>query len=121
MSVKTHKDLEVWNKAVDLVTKIYLATKSFHREEVYGITSQLRRSAVSIPSNIAEGAARASKKEFSQFLSIALGSISETETQLIIAKNLKYISDIDFRKLENSLVQIRKMTLGLKKYINAKS
>ena len=121
MSVKTHKDLEVWNKAVDLVTEIYLATKSFPREEVYGITSQLRRSAVSIPSNIAEGAARASKKEFSQFLSIALGSISETETQLIIARNLKYINANNFNQLENNLIHIRKMTLGLKKYINAKS
>ena len=120
-SLKTHKDLEVWNKAVDLVTEIYLATNSFPKREIYGITSQLRRSSVSIPSNIAEGAARASKKEFSQFLSIALGSISETETQLIIARNLHYINDNNFHQLEDRLIHIRKMTLGLKKYINAKS
>ena len=81
MSIKTHKDLDVWNDAMELVTNIYKLTKSFPKDELYGLTSQMRRSAVSVPSNIAEGAARKNKAEFIQFLHIALGSSSELETQ----------------------------------------
>ena len=81
---RTHKDLDVWNKSIELAEKIYKVTSSFPKEEQYGIVSQIRRSVVSISSNIAEGAARNSKKEFIQFLYIALGSLSELETQLIL-------------------------------------
>ena len=84
MRLKTHKDLDVYQNSMELVTDIYHMTKFFPREEQYGLTSQIRRSAVSVPSNIAEGAARKSKPEFIQFLYIALGSLSELETQLII-------------------------------------
>jgi four helix bundle protein len=111
--MKTHKDLIVWQKSIDFVTEIYLFTKEFPKEEMYGLANQLRRSAVSIPSNIAEGAAKFSKKEFCQFLYISLGSASELETQLIICKNLKYLGpDID-TLIQIKLTEIRKMLLKL--------
>jgi len=86
--IKNHKDLEVWKKSMDLVSNIYKITEPFPNKELYGLTNQIRRAAVSVPSNIAEGAARSSKKEFIQFLYIALGSLSELETQIIIANSL---------------------------------
>jgi four helix bundle protein len=96
---------------MDLVTEIYRFTQSFPEQEKYGLTSQLRRAAVSVPSNIAEGAARNSKKDFARFLYISLGSLSEIETQLIIAENLEYCADIDFNT--ESLSEIRRLLLGL--------
>jgi len=110
--MKTHKDLDVWKESLELVTQIYELTKRFPKDEIYGLTSQIRRSAVSIPANIAEGAARNSKKEFIQFLHIGLGSLAELETELIIAKNLNYLNDNDdniFIKLDI----IGKMLTGL--------
>lgn len=91
--MKTHKDLLAWQKSIELVTEIYSITKDFPKEEIYGITSQIRRSAVSIPSNIAEGAGRRSLKELIQFLYIALGSLSELETQIIISHNISFITN----------------------------
>ncbi|MEW7289135.1 four helix bundle protein [Aquimarina sp. 2304DJ70-9] len=88
-----YKKLEIWNESVDLVTDIYLLTKDMPDSEKFGLISQINRCAVSIPSNIAEGAGRSSKKEFSLFLSYAIASSFELETQLIIANNLKYISN----------------------------
>ena len=93
--IRNHKDLEVWKKSMDLVSNIYKITESFPNKELYGLTNQIRRAAVSIPSNIAEGAARNSKKEFIQFLYIALGSLSELETQIIIANRLEYLNNLD--------------------------
>jgi len=113
--MKTHHDLDVWKKAISLVTEVYKLTESFPKVEQYGLTNQIRRSAVSIPSNIAEGAARASSKEFSQFLSIALGSVSELETQLIVSNNLNFIEKIHFEEMLDQIVTIRKMIVGLKK------
>ena len=84
----THKDLDIWKLGVDLVGEIYRVTRQFPYEEIYGLTVQMRRSAVSIPSNISEGAARSSKKEFIQFLYISLGSLAELETQILIAEKL---------------------------------
>lgn len=91
--LRTHHKLEVWKESIDLVEKIYKLTESFPLEERYIIVSQIRKSAISVPSNIAEGAARASKKEFLYFLNIARGSLSELETQLIIAKRLNYLEN----------------------------
>ncbi len=116
--VRTHRDLDVWKKSIDLVTKIYKCTKDNPKEEVYGLTSQIRRSAVSIPSNIAEGSARTTKKDFSHFLAIALGSVAELETQLIISKNLGFLQDAVLEDLVSELTSIRRMTLGLRKSIN---
>lgn len=87
-SLRTHHDLLVWQKSVDFVEIVYRLTQSFPSDERFGLTSQLRRAAVSIPSNLAEGAARKSRAEFSQFVSIALGSAAEVETQLVIAARL---------------------------------
>lgn len=99
--LKTHKDLDVWKEAMDLAKEIYLLTSKFPKEEVYGLTSQIRRSVVSIPSNIAEGAARNSSKEFIQFLYIALGSLAELETQLLLSETLGFINSSNiFEKAE---------------------
>ncbi len=119
--METHRDLNVWKVAVDFVTTIYKTTGSFPPSELFGLTNQMRRAAVSIPSNIAEGAGRKSPKEFCQFLSFALGSIAELETQLIISGNLKYISQNHQDELLKTLLEIRKMTLGLKKAIELKN
>lgn len=107
--MKSHKDLEVWKKSIDLVTEIYKITESLPSSELYGISSQIRRSSVLIPSNIAEGAARQHNKEFIQFLYHSLGSLSELETQLIICINVQYIKEYDF----NKIIEIRKMLFGL--------
>ena len=90
---RKHHDLHVWQEAMLLVKDIYAVTKQFPREEIYALTSQMRRAAVSIPSNISEGAARTSKKEFLQFLSIARGSLSELETQVILTEDLGYLEN----------------------------
>ncbi|MGI6639416.1 MAG: four helix bundle protein [Desulfobulbus sp.] len=92
MLVKSYKDLIVWQKAMDLVQLVYQATKIFPKEELYGLTNQVRRAVVSIPSNIAEGQARQSSAEFKNFLSIARGSLAEVETQLLIAMRLGYLN-----------------------------
>lgn len=115
--VKTHKDLDVWKNAIDFAEKIYLLTGTFPKEEQFGLTAQLRRSVVSIPSNIAEGAARNSDKEFLQFLYISLGSLSEAETQLLLAKRLRFIDD---DSLLSDIEIIRKMLLGLMKYLRGR-
>ena len=112
--MRTHLDLDVWKKSIQFVKKIYEITSKFPDTEKYGLTNQMRRCAVSIPSNIAEGAGRNSKKEFKQFLYISLGSISEIETQLIISTELSYLKD---KSLLEELNEIRKMLFGLIKSI----
>ena len=107
-----YRELKVWNKAIDLVTHIYEISKEFPNEEKYGIISQMRRSAVSIPSNISEGAGRNSDKEFIQFLGIAQGSSFELQTQIIISYKLNYITNKDFEKLNNSIEEVEKMIYG---------
>lgn len=116
--MKTHLDLDVWKRSIEFVTLIYRLTGKFPKSEIYGITSQIRRSAISIPSNIAEGAGRTSKKEFSHFLSISLGSLAELETQLIISDNLNYLDSGLLNDLISKLSSIRKMIFGLKKSIS---
>ena len=113
-----HKELEAWKESITYVTKIYEITKDFPKDENFGLTSQIRRCAVSVPSNIAEGCARSSSKETSRFLDIALGSAAELETQLIIAQNLDYIQNIE--DLLGDLKKINALTLGLKKYLYKK-
>lgn len=90
----SHKDLKVWQESMDLVVEVYRLTKHFPKEELYALTSQMKRSAISIPSNISEGAGRKGKAEYCRFLYIALGSASELETQIEIAYRLNFISDI---------------------------
>jgi four helix bundle protein len=111
MLIKGHKDLDVWKKSVDLVENIYKVTSAFPREEIYGLSSQMRRAAVSIPSNIAEGAGRRGSKEFIQFLHISLGSLAELETQVIIAERLEFIGEVD--GLLGECLSIKRMLNGL--------
>ena len=111
--MKSHKDLHVWQKSIEFVTILYRITKIFPKEELYGLISQIRRAGISIPSNIAEGAARNYKKEFIQYLYVGLGSASELETQLIISRNLNYISPEKYDSLLSDLTEIRIMLLGL--------
>ena len=113
-----HKNLDAWKESINLVVDIYNITGNFPKEELYGFTSQIRRSAVSIPSNIAEGCARQTAKETSQFLHICLGSVAELETQLIIAKELNYIKDSN--ETINKLNYIRGLIVGLIKYYKGK-
>lgn len=117
--IKTHKDLLVWKKSLDLVEQIYKFTKQFPKEELYGITNQMRRCAVSIPANIAEGSGRKNKAEFIQFLHIALGSASELETHLIISQRLGFLSINSYDEIMNALNEIIKMTCGLINSLNS--
>lgn len=112
------RELNVWVKAVELATEIYKVTDRYPKRELYGLTSQIRRSAVSIGSNIAEGAGRRSKKEFRQFLDITTGSCYELETQLIISRNLDYLSKEKSERLIESLTEIQKMLYALIKSLN---
>ncbi|HNW98789.1 MAG TPA: four helix bundle protein [Bacteroidales bacterium] len=109
------KQLKVWQKAVELTTNIYKETKTFPSQEQFGIISQITRSVVSIPSNIAEGSGRTTSKDFNHFLSIALGSSFETETLLIISNNLGYLNKNNFEKLVSEVTEIQKMLRGLQK------
>ncbi|MFZ1720431.1 MAG: four helix bundle protein [Candidatus Moraniibacteriota bacterium] len=109
IKAQSYRDLIVWQKGMDLVVSVYILTKKFPREEIYALTSQMRRAAVSIPSNIAEGKCRKSKKEYIQFLRIAYASGAELETQIEIAKRLKYGEGVDFSGSDDFLLQVMKM------------
>ena len=113
-----HKELDVWKEAMNLVIEIYHLTASFPASEQYGLTSQLRRAVVSIPSNIAEGCARRSEKETLRFLSITLGSIAEVETQLMLAERLNFTKNIQL--LIEHLIKIRQLTLGTMRFIESR-
>ncbi len=99
--MKDHKDLDVWNQSMVLAEQVYTLTKEFPSDEKYGLISQMKRAVVSIPSNIAEGAARKGNKEYIQFLYIAMGSLSELETQILLSQRLQFVNSVD-----NYLVQI---------------
>ena len=118
--LKSHKDLEVWKVSVEFVTDLYRLTNSFPKSELFSLTNQIRRAAISIPSNIAEGAGRKNTKEFIQFLYIALGSLSELETQLLIAKNIDYLTDdqIDTDKIRSIRVLLSSLIRALTNKIN---
>jgi four helix bundle protein len=107
--MKTYRDLMVWQKSMAMVTEIYKVTQSFPRREDYGITSQIRRCAVSIPSNIAEGYGRHSRNEYIRFLQIALGSLFELQTQLEIAANLGYLKKEEFDVLYENTREVERM------------
>lgn len=111
--MQTHKNLTVWKKSMNLVILVYKASSQFPKEEVFGLTSQMRRSAVSIPSNIAEGHGRNSEKELIRFLYISLGSASEFETQLLIAQKLNYLDEEHFKTLNEFIAEIMKMLSAL--------
>jgi four helix bundle protein len=112
-NITSYRELIVWQKSVDLVTEIYSATSKLPREGVFGLTSQLRRCAVSVPSNIAEGQGRATKGEFIQFLSHARGSLFELETQLHIADKLEYLALEHTQSLESRAEEVARILNGL--------
>ena len=116
--MRPHHRLEAWMKAIDLVTDLYKCTERFPDTERYGLTKQLRRAAVSIAANIAEGAGRRSKKEFAHFLSNSQGSASEVETELIIAHKLGYLDEKTFTRLLTQLDLISRLITGLGRYLN---
>ena len=116
--MKTHMDLDVWKWSMDLVENIYNISSCFPKEETYGLTSQIRRAAISIPSNIAEGASRNGSKEFVQFLYISLGSFSEVETQIILAKRLGFIEQTDM--ILKDIITIKKMLNGRSSHLKGK-
>lgn len=120
MLLHNFKELKVWQLSIDFVTKIYEKSATFPQYEIYGLTSQLRRAALSIPSNIAEGSGRGNK-EFVRFLSISIASAFEVETQLIVAKNLNFISVSELEILLNQIQEIQKMIHGLGRSLEAKN
>ena len=120
-NIQSYRDLIVWQKSMKLVTEIYRVTRHFPTEELYALTSQLRRCAISIPSNIAEGYGRNSALDYKRFLQIAVGSIFELQTQIEIASNLKYLSSEQLGNLSNAAKEIELMLLSLiNKLINSK-
>ena len=118
--MKSYRDLLVWQKAMGLVTKIYLISKVIPKEELYGLISQIRKSAVSVPSNIAEGYGRHSTNDYIRFLQIASGSLYEMQTQLEICLNLEYISKQDFSRINEQSREIERMLSSLIRKINNK-
>ena len=118
--LKSYKDLLVWQRSIELVTETYSLTESFPKTEMYGLVSQMRRSAVSIPSNIAEGFTRKHRQEYAQFIRVAFASGAELETQIVIAKNLKFTSLDKAQKAEELLEEVMKMLNGLSSSLVAK-
>jgi four helix bundle protein len=121
MAVTHYRELIVWQKAMDLVENVYRATGVFPREEIYSLTSQMRRAAVSVPCNIAEGQGRRTTKDFVHFLSVAHGSLLELETQIAIAERLGYLDDAAKDILFSRTGEVSRMLGGLARSLNAKS
>jgi four helix bundle protein len=116
--MRPHEKLEAWSKAIELVIDVYKSSEHFPKEERYGLTSQIRRAAVSIPANLAEGAGRRSQKEFAHFLSNSQGSASELETELIIAHKLGYLDKATFDRLIEQLERIGRLITGLVRHVS---
>lgn len=121
LSVKNFRELKVWQKSIDMVVDVYGALRQYPGEEKFNLVSQMQRAAVSIPSNIAEGCSRESSPAFKQFLSIALGSAYELETQLIISNKLNYLQEESYSVLHSKLVEVQKMTTGLMNSLESKA
>ena len=118
MPIENFKDLAIWQRGIELVEKVYLQTRHFPKEELYGLTGQLRRSAVSVPSSIAEGFARGHRSEYRQFLYVALGSCAELTTQITISARLGYMKEQTVVNLLSEVDQISKMIMALIKKLN---
>ncbi len=117
MSISRFRELKAWQLGMDLTEKVYLLTDSFPKSEIYGLSSQIRRCAVSIPSNLAEGHGRTSAKEFLQFIAIAYGSICELETQILLSHRLKYLDTSNLETVSALLTETSKTIRGLQKAI----
>ena len=121
MAVKDYRELIVWQKAIDLVENVYRQTAGFPRQELYGLTTQIRRAAVSIPSNIAEGQGRHTTADFLRFLAIANGSLKEVETQFYIARRLGYLEERQLVASTDRTEEIGRLISGLRKSLKSKS
>ena len=119
--MKDFRDLDVWKKAHGLTLAVYRATSSFPREELYGLISQLRRSCSSIPANLAEGCGRSGDAEFARFCSFAIGSLSETEYHLLLARDLGFIQQSMHQEIAQEATEIKRMLIALHKKLKAKS
>ena len=117
--MKDFRQLKVWEKAHQLALTIYKATKEFPKEELYGLTSQIRRASMSIPTNIAEGCGRFTDADFARFLQIAMGSASETEYQLILARDLGFLPNASYENLQKDVEEIKRMLASLLKTLRA--
>ena len=113
--MKAFRDLLIWQKAMNLVTNTYQITQKFPKEELFGLTSQIRRSAISLPSNIAEGYGRDSNKEFLRFIKIVIGSLFEFQTQIEIAKNINYLNENEFKNLYEETRELEAMIISFSK------
>ena len=111
--METHKDLRIWQQSIEMVTSIYLMTKAFPKDELFGLVSQMRPAAVSVPSNIAEGYARGTDREKLHFLRISSGSLSEVETQLMLSLNLGYVSKSSYNELSETVTSVWKQLNAL--------
>lgn len=111
--IKSHRDLIAWQKSMDLVILVYKATESFPRHELYGLTSQIRRAASSIPANIAEGQGRRSKTEFRQFLGNARGSLLELDTHLELSRRLNYLTEAQYNRINDQFTEVSRILNGL--------
>ncbi|MDX1968981.1 MAG: four helix bundle protein [Planctomycetaceae bacterium] len=121
MSVSSHRDLVVWQKAVELSIACYAATKGFPRDERFGLTSQLQRAAVSVAANIAEGRGRGTTNGFLNFLWIATGSLTELDTHIVIARRLDYLNEQQYRELESRVEEVGRMLTGLRRSLGDSS
>ena len=120
MTIQSYRQLIAWQKSMELVRQIYEITKTFPKEEVYGLTSQIRRAAVSVPSNIAEGQGRDSTKEFLHHLSIAYGSLIEVETQILIAESLNYLKTEEVKLILEKTAEAGRLINGLSRSLKQK-
>ena len=118
MAVQTYRDLLVWQKAMDLVVALYEVTRKFPKEELYGLTNQLRRAVVSVPSNVAEGQGRGNGDGFAYFLRIAMGSLQETQTQLILSHRLAYLRPDELDVLDERIEELGRLIRGLQKSLS---
>jgi four helix bundle protein len=119
MRIESHRDLLIWQRSMDLAEAVYRATTSFPKAEVYGLTAQMRRAAVSIPSNIAEGFYRSTRKDYAHFLSIAKGSLMELETQLLLAMRFRYTSAADGDALVAEIGELERMVSSLRSKVSS--
>ncbi|WKZ39603.1 MAG: four helix bundle protein [Anaerolineales bacterium] len=117
--MKDFRKLKVWEKAHQLALAVYKVTKSFPKEELYGLTSQIRRASMSIPTNIAEGCGRQTDAEFARFLQIAMGSASETEYQLLLARDLEFLSNEQYQQLHNDVTEVKRMLTSFMQTLRA--
>lgn len=118
--VTNFKELKVWRKAIDVAEKVYLVSKDFPKEEIYGLIAQIRRAVVSISSNIAEGSDRGTNRDFANFISIAMGSLREVQSQLILANRVGFLDAKKLEELDGDLEELARMLSGFRKYLLGK-